>query len=756
MTSCTSLATRFLENSDDHSVENLKNYPEQQSHFLKSQPTYNDLSSNSSINILKDVVRCMLDKDTSALGFHISQRSDGICISHVEPNGPAHRSGNIFVGDKIKELTIAFENMPITDALTILSCASTYKVLLCTTLATRSKAIQLTLQIRLELERSLVDETIEPDHPEFAKCHKVSVVDECQFSSLLKSHSTSDLTKRFQKAQIPAKIANGGSFMSKQKYQLPRRSSQNLAPEALVESMNSESSRGCKAYSQSTTASEPAVAVQNCVISEETIVITDEYSGTSPSTLQTVQTSQSEVFPDLKIQSNKFASNESLQVLKNISNPSTPENSPRQSTTRIPSPRSKRPPLSLAPKEDEKIDQIKQNECSKFEKQSESIYSNASIKDAMQKSHMEFCELIEPKIETIATEFEENNAGNKSEEDDQNSFLNCLKYNGIHDVESNQTDSEQNNSDFINCNISVGASLSIDTDQTSDHKSATGSELTLQEAVTQQDSNRVAMTPVVSPVVPPIVPPRSIDDPQYKNGTFSPEIQSSSNRLESSEIPFVANRVNKNELISSTHSVLNERLLIKSPVVPPRSTSQNSPNRSRLQKMSANYSAIEESIAEKDSKKLNGISVVETKDEGFIKSNKPQRIFYQIQNGIVGNCRNPKWSPKLQSHIPVVTRTPSTKSRKKFTKAEHIKVTENPPVPPALNKISDDVFKSDMNGASLYIAKKEALRKTYLPHSKISREEEIDLNKTRRARLEANQALLQRQQDELRALGILP
>lgn len=34
--------------------------------------------------------------------------------------------------------------------------------------------------------------------------------------------------------------------------------------------------------------------------------------------------------------------------------------------------------------------------------------------------------------------------------------------------------------------------------------------------------------------------------------------------------------------------------------------------------------------------------------------------------------------------------------------------------------------------------------------------EEVDLNKERKARLEANQALLQQQQDELRTLGILP
>nr|CDP90775.1 Bm7775 [Brugia malayi] len=180
--------------------------------------------------------------------------------------------------------------------------------------------------------------------------------------------------------------------------------------------------------------------------------------------------------------------------------------------------------------------------------------------------------------------------------------------------------------------------------------------------------------------------------------------------------------------------------VLESPLIPrktindetlPNETNQRSSKQSQLRKLSGNYGTNEV-------RKVNGITD-DLKDEGNNKSNIPQR--------------SPKWSPKLQSHIPVVTRTPSTKSKSKLPKVEGNKVLGNT----MRNKTApDDTLKNDMNGASLYIAKKEALRKTYLPFSKINKSEEMDLNKERKARLEANQALLQRQQDELRTLGILP
>ncbi|VDN51152.1 unnamed protein product [Dracunculus medinensis] len=89
----------------------------------------------------------MFDKDTSALGFDITDCFNAIYINNVHPNGPAERSRNILIGDKIRALTVSFEGMKLEDAIALLSCASSYK--------------QLELQIKLELERAIVEETEE-------------------------------------------------------------------------------------------------------------------------------------------------------------------------------------------------------------------------------------------------------------------------------------------------------------------------------------------------------------------------------------------------------------------------------------------------------------------------------------------------------------------------------------------------------------------------------------------------------------------
>uniref|UniRef100_A0A8R1E4W4 PDZ domain-containing protein n=1 Tax=Caenorhabditis japonica TaxID=281687 RepID=A0A8R1E4W4_CAEJA len=77
--------------------------------------------------------------DIGGLGFNIQgNMNEGIFVKEIISKGIAEQSGNILVGDKIKSLTINFENMVYEDAVTLLSYSSPYKV-------------------KLELERKLTD-----------------------------------------------------------------------------------------------------------------------------------------------------------------------------------------------------------------------------------------------------------------------------------------------------------------------------------------------------------------------------------------------------------------------------------------------------------------------------------------------------------------------------------------------------------------------------------------------------------------------
>ncbi|KHN87621.1 hypothetical protein Tcan_06355 [Toxocara canis] len=73
---------------------------------------------------------------------------------------------------------------------------------------------------------------------------------------------------------------------------------------------------------------------------------------------------------------------------------------------------------------------------------------------------------------------------------------------------------------------------------------------------------------------------------------------------------------------------------------------------------------------------------------------------------------------------------------------------------PPLPKMLDIPVKEQKNGAALYIEQKESLRKTIVPPK--TTESDVILRKEHRARLDANRSLLERQQEELRALGVLP
>ncbi|KAG8235357.1 hypothetical protein J437_LFUL019239 [Ladona fulva] len=69
--------------------------------------------------------------DFTGLGFNVcGNMRDGIFVRDVLHRGPASESGQIAAGDRIVSLGISFEHMVFEDALTILSYASPYEVLL--------------------------------------------------------------------------------------------------------------------------------------------------------------------------------------------------------------------------------------------------------------------------------------------------------------------------------------------------------------------------------------------------------------------------------------------------------------------------------------------------------------------------------------------------------------------------------------------------------------------------------------------------
>ncbi|CAG9537328.1 unnamed protein product [Cercopithifilaria johnstoni] len=710
MTSCSSLTCKYNADTDVH-VENQKGQPKQQQRFLGSHI----VQSNDSMNILEDVVRSLLDKDTSALGFQIAQRSDNICISYVEPNGPADRSGNIFVGDKIKELTITFENMPISDALTILSCASTYK-------------------IRLELERAIINDAIQPDCPETTKQLDTSANSIQQISTLCKSYSTSDIALRLQNAQMSDKAVNGGSFMSKQKYQLPRQTVINTTREQAT-SITPETLSPCSKFMEKT---EFAPIMMESVISEETIIISDPLP-----ILKSLRTSPNEIISQPQILPCVITS-EIYPKSNHTSN--TPSNISRQQTmSQISTPcNNEYTVLSLMPEKNHEVNEVNYNGFSEFIERSHFVYSNASVKDDNRKNNIEFCELIEPKRDSIVIEFEEDQRDDCYHQISDEEMINLSNCNDTFDEEVenslHQANSNINNGALVEVppTIAVSNNATINADHhEKDRLSGNVADVTNVErstshhpTVSTESSNDRSRTDIT----------------ENKSDNFNANIPFSNNPEQVANIlPSVVSNHTKINEPNSKHIMESSTPIVESRIVPgkitnddalPNENNQMPTKRSQLRKLSGSY-GINEVAAGKDARKLNGIAD-DLKEEVNNRNNILQR--------------NPKWSPKLQSHIPVITRTSSTKSKSKLPKVESNKIVSNP----VHSKTTDDILKNNMNGASLYIAKKEALRKTYLPFSKINKSEEMDLNKERKARLEANQALLQQQQDELRTLGILP
>ena len=113
----------------------------------------------------------------SRFGFSIESGSPnslfpgGIFVEKVLPGTPAELSGNIFSGDRIKTLTISFDDMAFDDALAILSLVSDYT-------------------IRLDLERTArTDEMTQTEE-----------ISEMRLRYPLKSFSTQHIRKRLQAA----------------------------------------------------------------------------------------------------------------------------------------------------------------------------------------------------------------------------------------------------------------------------------------------------------------------------------------------------------------------------------------------------------------------------------------------------------------------------------------------------------------------------------------------------------------------------
>ncbi|KAK6013602.1 hypothetical protein OSTOST_21079 [Ostertagia ostertagi] len=86
--------------------------------------------SVENVNEARGNVGVLLKTDNAAgFGMNIQgSMNEGIYVKTIVPMGAADQTGNILPGDRIKSLTINFDNMVYEDALTLLSYASPYKV----------------------------------------------------------------------------------------------------------------------------------------------------------------------------------------------------------------------------------------------------------------------------------------------------------------------------------------------------------------------------------------------------------------------------------------------------------------------------------------------------------------------------------------------------------------------------------------------------------------------------------------------------
>uniref|UniRef100_A0A0N5B6H8 PDZ domain-containing protein n=1 Tax=Strongyloides papillosus TaxID=174720 RepID=A0A0N5B6H8_STREA len=104
----------------------------------------------------------------SKLGFSISPNDiEGIKILDVEENGPASQSGNIFEGDRIKHLTISFENMLYEDAVKLLHYSSPYLIKLDLERSSPLNNIENDTSISESFTISITPKTITPEDKKY-------------------------------------------------------------------------------------------------------------------------------------------------------------------------------------------------------------------------------------------------------------------------------------------------------------------------------------------------------------------------------------------------------------------------------------------------------------------------------------------------------------------------------------------------------------------------------------------------------------
>uniref|UniRef100_A0A9J2PR08 PDZ domain-containing protein n=1 Tax=Ascaris lumbricoides TaxID=6252 RepID=A0A9J2PR08_ASCLU len=335
---------------------------------------------------LKEIVRMALEsRDITPLGFDIQQSHDCIFVESVKPNGPADKSGNVFVGDRIKALSVSFEGMLLEDAIGILSCAAPYKM-------------------KLELERAL----IEDDEKHLRE--NITTIDEYLDIEInthppFRSISLNSLSSN----SSGEKRIRGGSWMSKQKYALPRdvKHSDSVSPEST-------------AHDDS---------------------LSDSYHDASSSTVSIVTDSSSTMMPiSMIVEKNLTPPNSEIELppIGKIIPPAlptspppnvSPDSSPKtpiilpSMIEKSPSPKpqiaassttpkiSRLPVPKYSPKLAFKIEEIQRNGIEEFVEVSHFTFSKPTL-NTKRIEQVEFCERLEPKRQSIVVEFKENHSKN--------------------------------------------------------------------------------------------------------------------------------------------------------------------------------------------------------------------------------------------------------------------------------------------------------------------------------------------------------
>uniref|UniRef100_A0A915CG14 AAA+ ATPase domain-containing protein n=1 Tax=Parascaris univalens TaxID=6257 RepID=A0A915CG14_PARUN len=332
---------------------------------------------------LKEIVRMALEsRDITPLGFDIQQSRNCIFVASVKPNGPADKSGNVFVGDRIKALSVSFEGMLLEDAIGILSCAAPYRM-------------------KLELERTLTEEDEEDLRENITTIDEyldIEISAHPPFRSIslnsLSSNSSSE------------KRTRGGSWMSKQKYPLPRdvKCSDSISPESTTHADSlSDSYRDASSPTVSTVTASPSTTMPISVIIEKISPNSEIESPLIgeilPPALPT--SPPPNVSPD--------SSPKTPIILPSmIEKSSSPKARIAASTT----PKISRLPVpKYSPKLALKIEEIQRNGIEEFVEVSHFTFSQPTL-STKRIEQVEFCEHLEPKRQSIVVEFKENHPKN--------------------------------------------------------------------------------------------------------------------------------------------------------------------------------------------------------------------------------------------------------------------------------------------------------------------------------------------------------